>query len=180
MGDFADVAFFDRDLVAGRAVQIDGRKRCGDVERDAVAFGEDGDHIRADLIGDVAVCGDAVGADDDGVNAALFHDVAAHVVGDQRDGNVVLHQFPSGQPRTLQIRPRFVGDDGDDLALIDRSANHAESRSPNAARRESSGVAVRQDRRNYRRSARRRISRSDAAIRCLRRGSLSHRPLGSV
>ena len=40
--DLADVAFFDRYIVTGRGVQIDGRERSGNVERNTVTLGEDG------------------------------------------------------------------------------------------------------------------------------------------
>jgi hypothetical protein len=55
----------------GGAAQVDGGPGRGYVEGDAVLFGEDGDAVGADLVGDVAVGGDAVGADDDGLDAAL-------------------------------------------------------------------------------------------------------------
>ena len=51
--------------------EVDGVEGRGDVEGDAVLFGEDGDGVGADLVGGVAVGGDAVGADDDGRDAAL-------------------------------------------------------------------------------------------------------------
>ena len=70
-------------LVAIRSFQIDGRKRSGDVERDAVLLGQHRDGVGADLVGDVAVGGDAVRAHDHRVNLALAHDGARHVVGDQ-------------------------------------------------------------------------------------------------
>ena len=47
---------------------VDGGPGSGAVERDAVLFGEDGDVVGADLVGDVAVGGDAVCADDDGLD----------------------------------------------------------------------------------------------------------------
>ena len=51
--------------------EVEGGPGGGDVEGDVVLFGEDGDAVGADLVGDVSVGGDAVGADDDGLDAAL-------------------------------------------------------------------------------------------------------------
>ena len=51
-----------------------------DVERDAVASREDGQRVRADLVGRVAVGGHPVGADDDDVDLATRHQVAGRDV----------------------------------------------------------------------------------------------------
>ena len=67
--DLGGGALLDGDLVAVRGGDVDGRERSGDVERDAVLLGEDGDGVGADLVGGVAVGGDAVGSDDDGLDA---------------------------------------------------------------------------------------------------------------
>ena len=75
-------------------LKVDGGPGGGDVERDAVLFGEDGDAVGADLVGDVAVGGDAVGADDDGLDAALAHERGGHVVAEDGGGDVVLHAAP--------------------------------------------------------------------------------------
>ena len=65
VGDLARVALLDRD---GRAVgerQVERARRRGDVERDAVRPGQQGDAVGADLVRGVAVGRDPVGADDD-------------------------------------------------------------------------------------------------------------------
>ena len=54
--------------VGGR--QIDRRPRRRDVERNAVLFGQHRDDVRADLVGGVAVGGNAIGADHDQVDIA--------------------------------------------------------------------------------------------------------------
>ncbi len=145
VGDLADVSFFDRYLFAGRTVQVYGRERRSDVEGNSVAFCEHGDHIGADLVGNVAICGNAVTAHDHGLDAAFFHHVAAHVVSYKRDRNVVLQQFPGGKPCALEIGPGFVRDNRNMLALIDSSTDNAECGAPDAAGGESSGVAMRED-----------------------------------
>src|SRR5205823_9591460 len=48
------------------------------------------------------------------------------------------------EPRALQIRTRFVGEDGDALAAFDRRAYDAERRAV-AGRGQRAGVAVRKD-----------------------------------
>ena len=82
--DLARRPLLDRDAVAVRRREVDGRQRRRDVERDAVLLGQHGDAVGADLVGGVAVGGDAVGADDDQVDQALAHQRAGHVVGDHR------------------------------------------------------------------------------------------------
>ena len=65
------VALFDGDLGAGGKGEVDAAGGGGDEEGEAEVLGEDGDAEGADLVGDVAVGGDAVGADDDGLRPCL-------------------------------------------------------------------------------------------------------------
>src|SRR5947209_1964439 len=99
--DLARVALFNRDLFARGEREVNGRDGRGDVEGDGVLAGEDGDHIGSDLVGRVAVGGDAVGPDDYAVNLALLHHVTGHVVRDDGDGNLVLLKLPGGEARAL-------------------------------------------------------------------------------
>ena len=48
------------------------------------------------------------------------------VVRDQVHGNAGLHQFPRGQARTLQSRPRFVYPDMQRVALFPGRAHHTQ------------------------------------------------------
>src|SRR5687768_8350185 len=145
MSDLSNIAFFDWNFVSGRAVEVNSRERSGNVERNAVLPRKDRDHIRADLVRNVAICGNSVRADNNRLHLSLFHHVTGHVVGDKGNGNVVLVQLPGGETGSLQIWPRFVRNNGDVLAGIDGSADNAQRRAPNAARGQSSGIAVRQD-----------------------------------
>ena len=61
------IALLDLDVVARRRRRVERRLRRGDDERDAGPRRGERQRVRADLVGDVAVGGDAVGADDDGV-----------------------------------------------------------------------------------------------------------------
>ena len=76
-------------------VEIDGRQRGGDVERDAVLAGQDGDAVGADLVRGVAVGGDAVGADDHEIDWPVAHQRARHVVGDDRRVDAVAAPAPT-------------------------------------------------------------------------------------
>ena len=107
-------------------------------------FGEDGYAVGADLVGDVAVGGDAVCAYDDGLDAALGHEMGSHVVAEDGGGDVVLHEFPCGEASALQEGAGFVCEDVDLVAVFDGGANDAE-RSAVAAGGEGAGVAVRED-----------------------------------
>ena len=62
---FLGRALFDRDVLAGRAVPIDGVDRSDNVERHPVAFGQHGELIGPDLVGGVAVGGNSVGPGED-------------------------------------------------------------------------------------------------------------------
>src|SRR3712207_7010152 len=51
--------------------------------RSPVRAGKHSQAVRPDLIGDIAVCDDAVRSDDDVIDLAALHEVAGHIVGDQ-------------------------------------------------------------------------------------------------
>ena len=127
--------------VAGGGGQIDGGPGRGDVERDAVLLGQNRHVVGADLVGGVAVGGDAVRAHDHGLDAPGAHEAGGHVVADHGGGDVVGHQFPGGEPRALQKGPRFVGVDVNALALLDGRADDAQ-RGSVAAGGQRAGVAV--------------------------------------
>ena len=74
VGDFGGRTLFDADVGAGGGGEVYGGGGGADVEGDAVVFGEDGDAGGADLVGNVAVGGDAVAADEYGMNPAVLHD----------------------------------------------------------------------------------------------------------
>ncbi len=97
--------------------------------------------VGADLVGEIAVGGNAVRAYHYGLNLAGAHEAGCHVVADHRRGNAIGHQLPSGQPRALQKRTRLVGVDVNLLAHLDSRANHAQRRAI-AACGQSSGIAV--------------------------------------
>ncbi len=128
---------------------------------------EDSDHVRTDLVCGVAISSDAIGADDHAIDLALLHNVTGHVVGNHRDRNVVLGQFPCGQTSALQKRPRLVGDDGDSLAGIDRSANNAEGRAVIPGGRQGARVAVRQHRRAVGNQLAAELAQRPIRLRCL-------------
>ena len=74
VGDFCGRALFDANVGAGGGGEVYGGGGGADVEGDAVVFGEDGDAGGADLVGNVAVGGDAVAADEYGMDPAVLHD----------------------------------------------------------------------------------------------------------
>ncbi len=144
MRDFRGGALFDGNLIAACEAQIEGRNGSGDIKRNAVFFGQHGDRIGADFVGDIAIGSDAVGAHHDATNSAGMQEVAGHVVGDQSGGDVIVLQFPDGEARALQEWTRFVGEDVDLLAGSDGGANYAERRSV-AGSGEGARVAMRED-----------------------------------
>lgn len=101
-GDFLCGALFDVDVRARGGGEVDGGGGGTDVEGDAVVLGEDGDPGGADLVGNIAVCGDAVTADEDGVDPAVFHDGGCHVVADEGDVHASRTEFIRGEARALE------------------------------------------------------------------------------
>ena len=74
---------------------------------------------RADLVGDVAVAGDAVAAEEHGLHPALPHDEVGHVVADERAVHARARQLIARQARALQKRARLVDPDVQpDAALL--------------------------------------------------------------
>jgi hypothetical protein len=55
VGDLASAALLNGDQVAGGGFGVDGVERRGDVERDAMLAGQDGDGVGTDLVGGVAI-----------------------------------------------------------------------------------------------------------------------------
>ncbi len=144
MRDFLRAAFLDRNVIAVRRLQVNRRQRRGDVERDLVLAREHGHAVGANLVGRVAIGRNAIGADNDEVHLALPHQRARHVVGDDGGVDAVAHEFPCGEPGSLQKRPRLVSEHNDCLALLDGTANDTERRAV-AGRGQCAGIAVRQD-----------------------------------
>ena len=89
-------------------------------------MGQHRQRVCANFIGDVAVGRDAIRADHDQVDFAAVHEVASHVVGDERHGHAELLELPGGQPRTLQERSGFVNVDVDTAAGFVGGAHHAQ------------------------------------------------------
>ncbi len=141
VGDLDGGALLDGDVVSVGGGEVDGGPGGGDVEGDAVFFGEDGDVVGADLVGDVSVGGDAVCADDDGLDLALAHEAGGHVVAEHGGGDAVVHQLPRGEARALEEGAGFVGVDVERVAALDGGADDAEGAAV-AAGGEGSGIAV--------------------------------------
>ncbi len=72
-----------------------------------------------------------------------MHKRPGHVVGNHAHVDVVLPEFPGGEPRALKKGPGFVRQNLEPLAILDRRAYHAQ-RSAIAGRGQRSRVAVRQ------------------------------------
>ena len=64
-------------------------------------MGEHSNRISSDLVGHIAVSGNAVSTHNRCLNLSLPHEVPGHVVSDQSDGNTVLCKLPGGQARAL-------------------------------------------------------------------------------
>ncbi len=144
MRHLAGVPLLDGNVRAGRRREIDGRQGRRRVERHAVRVGHHRHRVGADLVGEVAVGGDAIGADDDEIHVAALHERAGHALGDHGRRHMIAHEFPGGEPGALQERPRFVGEDLRHFSAFGRRPNHAK-RGAVPGRGEGARVAVREN-----------------------------------
>jgi len=118
VGDFGGGALLDGNVIAVGYREIEGGNGSGDIKGDVVFSGEDGDLVRADFVGGVAVGGDAVGSGDYGADFARLQKMADHVVGNERERNAAFVEFPRGEAGALQIGTRFGHEDVQLLALL--------------------------------------------------------------
>ena len=61
-------------------------------------FGQHGHAVSANLVGHIAIGGNAVGPHDHGFDLALAHHCSGHIVSDERGLNAVFHQLPCSKP----------------------------------------------------------------------------------
>src|SRR5213593_154727 len=141
---FNGVSLLDWNVGTVGNLQIQGRDRSGNVEWDLVLLRQHSQRIGSNLVRHVAVGSNPVRADNDGVNQSLPHERAGHIVGNDPNINVILPQLPCGQPRALQERPCFVGEDAQPLPIFNGSTNDAE-RGSISGRRQRARVAVGQN-----------------------------------
>ncbi|MCY1415127.1 hypothetical protein D9M71_305960 [compost metagenome] len=80
--------------------------------------------VSSDLVGHVAVGGDAIGTDYDPGNALGLHQMSSSRVGIDRQRNALLGQLPGGQARALQPGPGFIDVDPLDHTLHKGCSNH--------------------------------------------------------
>src|SRR5690348_15640020 len=139
--DFGSGTFLNGDVIAVRDGEIESGYGSGDVKRDVVFLGKNGDLISADFVGGVAVGGNPVGSCDDGADIAGLQKVAHHIVGDERKRDAALVEFPGGEARALEIGTCFGNQDVDFLALFEGDADYAKSRA-DSARGERAGIAL--------------------------------------
>ena len=118
ISDFLCGALFDVDVGACWGGEVDGGGWGADVEGNAVVLGEDGDARCADLVGDIAVGGNAVTADEDGVDPAVFHNGRCHVVAYQCDVHAGGTELVCGEACALQEWACFIGVDFEVVAFL--------------------------------------------------------------
>ena len=99
---------------------------------------------RTDLIGNVAVQGDAVGTDDDGVDASGQDETRPSAVNDDPVRHTHPAKLPGRQARALEKRPRLANEDLGDTSSLVENADDRERGPPLSARQRTS-VAVSQD-----------------------------------
>ena len=105
---------------------------------------EEGHGVGADLVGHIAVGGNAVRPHDGQLNLTLGQEPAGHVVRDQSRRGCRPAQLPGRQPGPLEERAGFVHKDMHFFARVLRRADHPEGR-PQSDRGQGAGVAVMND-----------------------------------
>ena len=131
---FERVPLFDRNIGAGLRGQINRAVRRGNIKRNPMRPSQHGDRVCADLVGHIAIGRDPIRADDADLNLPLTHEATGHIVCNHRDRDLILHEFPGGQPRTLQHGSGFVGNDTNLLTLFPRCPDDTK-RGPISGRR---------------------------------------------
>src|SRR5204863_12007 len=105
-------------LLAACQREIEGGDGSRDEEWHAVLLGQHRHGVGADLVGDIAIARDAVRAHHYTADAPALHEMARHVVRDERGRNAVLLQLPHGEARALQKGARLIGEDVDLFARL--------------------------------------------------------------
>ncbi len=116
--DFGRGTLLDRNPGTARRREVDGRRRCDDVERNVVVRSQDGEGVRADLVRCVPVRRDPVRAGDDAIDLACGHERGRRGVGDHRMRDARGLQLPRGQTRPLQQRTGLVDPDAFEQAAL--------------------------------------------------------------
>ena len=98
MRHFCRRALLDRNVLAVGDGEIESGNRRSNVERHVVFFSQNGDLIRADFIGGVAVGGDAIRTCNDRAYFSSLQEMPDHIVRDQREWNAAFVQ-PSRRPK---------------------------------------------------------------------------------
>jgi hypothetical protein len=138
---FRRVAFLDLDIGPAGGGHIDRGPRRHDHQLQPEMPRHDGELAGADLVGDIAVGGDAVGADDHPMHLTGAHQVRGGGIGDEGGVNAVLLQLPHRQARALQPGPGFSGEHPRDLLLRDAGADYTQ-RSAETSGGQRTGIAV--------------------------------------
>src|SRR5438876_10391906 len=103
------------------------------------------DAIRADLISDIAISGDAISPDKDGLNAAPAHEMTDHIVGNQGQRDAFLLQLPGCQTCPLKDGAGLIDKDMEVFTRFMRDIHGGESCAPTSGSY-SAGITMRQDR----------------------------------
>ena len=96
VGDLFRASFLDRNSGSIGQRRVEGGGRSGDVERDLMVASQHREHVGADLVGGVAVAGDAVGSCYDAIDFALLHEPSSGSVADGMERDVVVKKFERG------------------------------------------------------------------------------------
>lgn len=104
-----------------------------------MVVGQNGEHIGADFVGRVSICGDAVGPGDDEVDFPGSEKAGGGGIGDGVEGDAVFEEFPGGELEALLAGAGFAGVDVLDLALGMGGADDAKS---STVTRSSEGASV--------------------------------------
>ena len=126
-GDFPGFPLFDRDVFTTLSGKVNGAGGSDAVEGDGMGAGSQGQVEGANLVGDIAIGGDAVTTDGDQVDPFGSHDVSRGTIDDQGKGDAELLEFPGSEAGALQAGPGFIDVDENLAAGLVGSANDPES-----------------------------------------------------
>src|SRR5579875_2312603 len=144
MCDFHRWPLFNRNESARSCFQINRGPGSCNIERDSMLFGQNGNIVGSNLIGNIAICGDAVGSDNYRLDFTLSHETGGHIVTDYCRRDPVVQQLPGREARSLQERTGLIGKNVDFFPLLDSSTNDSK-RCAISTGSQRTGVAVGQD-----------------------------------
>ena len=117
-------SFLNTDLLPAVHTGVKGRRRTRYIEWDVVVLSNNGQLIRPDLVGCIAIGNDPVGTHDNRGDAVLVHQDGRLAVADQSGWNVVVDEFIRCESCPLVVGAGFCTVRVSNLVSLVKSSDH--------------------------------------------------------